>query len=56
MVQWLHILILGRRNSGLHHVIQGDLEYQVHVMAYLTSLRTAARTHAKRSDIFEQPK
>ncbi|MBN1785525.1 MAG: DUF4389 domain-containing protein [Candidatus Methanofastidiosa archaeon] len=34
-VQWFHILILGRRNQGLHDVIQGYLEYQVHVLAYM---------------------
>ncbi len=57
MVQWLHILILGRRNSGLHDVIQGYLEYQVHVMAYL-NIVTDRRPNImpEKVDIFEQPK
>lgn len=34
-VQWFHILILGRRNVGLHNIIQGYLEYMVHVQSYI---------------------
>ena len=34
LIQWFHILILGRRNKGLHDVVQGYLEYQTHVLAY----------------------
>ncbi|MHC1605120.1 MAG: DUF4389 domain-containing protein [Candidatus Methanofastidiosia archaeon] len=34
-VQWIHVLILGKRNYGLHNVIQGYLEYQTHVLAYV---------------------
>ena len=57
MVQWLHILILGRRNSGLHDVIQGYLEYQVHVMAYLNYV-TDDRPNIMPEKVYilEQPK
>ena len=34
IVQWLHILILGRRNESLSGLIKGYLEYVVHVMPY----------------------
>jgi len=34
IIQWLHILILARRNEGLSNLIRGYVEYQVHVMNY----------------------
>ena len=34
IVQWFHILILGRRSEGLANLVKGYLEYQVHVMNY----------------------
>jgi hypothetical protein len=34
IIQWFHILILGRRNEGLSNLVKGYLEYQVHVMNY----------------------
>jgi hypothetical protein len=34
IIQWFHILILGRRNEGLSGLVKGYLEYQVHVMNY----------------------
>jgi hypothetical protein len=56
-VQWFHILILGKRNSGLHDVIQGYLEYQVHVMAYINFV-TDRRPNVmpEKVNILEQPK
>lgn len=35
VIQWLHILILGRRNEGLSNLVKGYLEYVVHVMPYM---------------------
>lgn len=35
VIQWFHILILGRRNDGLSNFAKGYLEYMVHVMSYL---------------------
>jgi len=34
VIQWIHILILGRRNEALSNIAEGYLEYQVHVMPY----------------------
>jgi hypothetical protein len=34
IVQWLHILILGRRNESLSNLVKGYLEYLIHVMPY----------------------
>jgi len=34
IIQWFHILILGRRHQGLSDFAKGYLEYLVHVMAY----------------------
>jgi len=34
IIQWFHILILGRRNEGLSNFAKGYLEYLVHVMNY----------------------
>lgn len=34
VIQWLHILILGRRSEGLSRFVQGYAEYYVHVMNY----------------------
>ena len=34
-IQWLHILILGRRSEGLSNFVKGYLEYIVHVMRYM---------------------
>jgi hypothetical protein len=33
-IQWIHILILGRRNESLSNIAKGYLEYMVHVMPY----------------------
>jgi len=56
-VQWIHILILGRRNIGLHNVIQGYLEYMVHVQAYI-NFTTDERPDImpEKVDIFESRK
>jgi len=35
LIQWLHILILGRRSEGLSNFVKGYLEYIVHVMRYM---------------------
>jgi hypothetical protein len=34
LIQWFHILILGRRNESLSNFAKGYLEYMVHVMSY----------------------
>jgi hypothetical protein len=34
IVQWLHILVLGRRNEALSNLVQGYLEYMIHVLPY----------------------
>jgi len=34
LIQWFHILILGRRNESLSNFAEGYLEYMVHVMSY----------------------
>jgi hypothetical protein len=34
VIQWIHILILGRRNESLSDIAKGYLEYVVHVMPY----------------------
>jgi hypothetical protein len=34
IIQWFHILLLGRRNEGLSNFAKGYLEYLVHVMSY----------------------
>jgi len=34
IIQWFHILILGKRHQGLSDFAKGYLEYLVHVMAY----------------------
>jgi hypothetical protein len=34
-IQWIHILILAYRNETLSNIIQGYLEYLVHVQPYL---------------------
>ena len=34
IIQWFHILILGRRHQGLSDFAKGYLEYLVQVMAY----------------------
>ncbi|MDD1661791.1 MAG: DUF4389 domain-containing protein [Methanomicrobiales archaeon] len=42
IVQWVVILILGHRNKDLSDIIQGYLEYRVHVtpyMAFMTDRR-----------------
>lgn len=41
-IQWVHILILARRNESLSNFIRGYLEYYVHVFSYL-SLMTDTR-------------
>ena len=35
IIQWLVVLILGRRSEGLSNFIKGYLEYTVHVMNYV---------------------
>jgi len=35
IIQWLHILILGRRNEALSDITKGYLEYLVHVTPYI---------------------
>ncbi len=35
LIQWLVILILGRRSEGLSNFIKGYLEYYVHVISYI---------------------
>ena len=35
LIQWLVILILGRRSEGLSNFIKGYLEYLVHVIGYV---------------------
>ena len=37
-VQWIVILILGRRVKGLNNIIKGFLEYNVHVISYCNFL------------------
>ncbi len=49
IVQWLHILILGKRNEFLSNFAKGYLEYLVHVMSY-TYIMTD-----KRPDIMPVP-
>lgn len=49
IIQWLHILILGRRNEGLSNFVKGYLEYLVHVMPYMYFMTD------KRPDIFPVP-
>ena len=57
LVQWIHILILGRRNVGLHEIIQGYLEYQVHVMPYLSYVTdNRPNIMPEKVDILERPK
>jgi hypothetical protein len=34
IIQWFHILILGKRNEGLSNFAKGYFEYMVHVMSY----------------------
>jgi amino acid permease len=36
MIQWIVILILGRRSEGLNEFIKGYLEYYVHIMSYFS--------------------
>jgi len=54
-VQWFHILILGRRNLGLHDIVQGYLEYQTHVLSY-TNFTTDERPGIMpvKANIFER--
>ena len=35
LIQWIMILVLGRRSEGLSNIIKGYLEYSVHVMSYV---------------------
>jgi len=49
LVQWFHILILGRRNEGLSNFAKGYLEYYVHVMNYMYFMTD------KRPDIMPVP-
>jgi hypothetical protein len=38
VVQWLVILVLGRRNESLSEFIRGYLEYHVHVLSYTSAM------------------
>jgi len=49
VIQWFHILILGKRHQGLSDFAKGYLEYMVHVMSY-TYIMTD-----KRPDILPSP-
>ena len=49
IIQWIHILILGRRNESLSNFVKGYLEYYVHVMSYMYFMTD------KRPDIFPVP-
>ena len=49
IVQWIHILILGRRNESLSNFVKGYLEYYVHVMSYVYFMTD------KRPDILPVP-
>lgn len=49
IVQWLHILILGRRNQFLSDFAKGYLEYLVHVTPYMYIMTD------KRPDIMPVP-
>ncbi len=49
IIQWIHILILGRRNEWLSDFVKGYLEYLVHVMPYIYFMSD------KRPDIFPVP-
>jgi hypothetical protein len=49
VVQWFHILILGRRNDSLSNFAKGYLEYMVHVMGYVYFMTD------KRPDIMPVP-
>ena len=49
IIQWFHILILGRRNEGLSNFAKGYLEYLVHVMGYVYIMTD------KRPDIMPVP-
>lgn len=49
IIQWFHILVLGRRNEGLSNFAKGYLEYIVHVMGYVYIMTD------KRPDIFPVP-
>jgi len=49
IIQWIHILILGRRNESLSNVVKGYLEYYVHVTPYVYFMTD------KRPDIFPVP-
>ena len=42
LIQFLVVLILGRRSRGLSNFIQGYLEYYVHILSY-TSFMTDER-------------
>ncbi|HUU75094.1 MAG TPA: DUF4389 domain-containing protein [Methanoregulaceae archaeon] len=35
VLQWFHILILGRRQQGLSDFVEGYLEYTVHRLSYI---------------------
>jgi len=49
IIQWIHILILGRRNESLSNFVKGYLEYYVHVMGYVYFMTD------KRPDILPVP-
>ena len=56
-VQWIVILILGRRVKGLNNIIKGFLEYNVHVISYcnfLTDKRPGILP--KKTELYEKEK
>ena len=54
-VQWIVILILGRRVKGLNDIIKGFLEYNIHVISYwnfLTDKRPGILP--KKTEVYEK--
>jgi hypothetical protein len=49
IIQWIHILILGRRNEALSNLVKGYLEYLIHVQPYIYFMTD------KRPDIMPVP-
>jgi hypothetical protein len=49
IIQWIYILILGKRSEGLSNFVKGYLEYMVHVLPYMYFMTD------RRPDIFPVP-
>ncbi|MCK9630698.1 MAG: DUF4389 domain-containing protein [Methanoregula sp.] len=49
IIQWIHILVLGRRNEALSDLVKGYLEYMIHVLPYVYFMTD------KRPDIMPVP-